>query len=90
CRIWYHEHPYYNFLAKRNPFDPTQFHRLLGVKDFASLASGTPVIWDSWFAVVEGRLSLEDLRNQPLLEEVRVIKYPDQSLNVQIVVFVRK
>lgn len=88
--VWYHEHPYYNFLAERNPFDSQQFHRLLGVKDFASLPVGTPVIWDSWFAVVEGRLTLADLRNQPSLEEVRVVRHPDESRNVQIVVFVRK
>lgn len=88
--VWYHEHPYFNFLGERNPFDAQQYHRILTVNDFSKLPTGTPVIWDSWFAVVEGQQSLESLRNQPSLEEVRVFRHPDQSINVEIVVFVRK
>ncbi|MEM6342636.1 MAG: hypothetical protein AAF927_02105 [Bacteroidota bacterium] len=88
--VWYHEHPYLNFLAQRNPFDAQAYHRILTVKDYSALASGTVIVWDSWFAVVEGLESLENLRNQPDLEEVRVIRHPDESIDVQVVVFVRK
>lgn len=89
-QVWYHEHPYFNFLGERNPFEAKQYHRLLGIKDFAKLPAGTPIIWDSWFAVVEGHHSLESLRNQPSLKEVRVIRHPDESIYVEMVVFVRK
>ncbi|MFK7925940.1 MAG: hypothetical protein AB8H47_28585 [Bacteroidia bacterium] len=89
-QIWYHEHPYFNFLGERDPFDAKQYHRLLGQKDYSKLPTGTPVIWDAWFAVVEGQQSLEDLRNQPSLKEVRGIRHPDESIYVEIVVFVRK
>ncbi|MEL7341653.1 MAG: hypothetical protein AAGM67_14330, partial [Bacteroidota bacterium] len=89
-KIWYHEHPYYNFLAERNPFDSEQYHRLIGAGDFSELESGTPVIWDSWFSVVEAQRSLVEMRNQPSLVEVRVIRYPSERIYSEIVIFVRK
>ncbi|MEL6590800.1 MAG: hypothetical protein AAFQ68_11990 [Bacteroidota bacterium] len=88
--VWYHEHPYYNYLAERNPFDPNHYHRLIGAGDFSGLPTGTPVIWDSWFSVVEAKRSLEEMRNQPSLEEVRVIRYPSEEIYSEIVIFVRK
>jgi len=62
-QLIYHYYPYLSILLNENPFDQ-RVHRNVSTSIFnEKLPKHTLVIWDDWYSVVEGKVSLNQLQN---------------------------
>ncbi|GAB2770066.1 hypothetical protein HNQ93_000427 [Hymenobacter luteus] len=59
------QHPYFALPLQTDPFGP-QYSHIPAVREKSwPLPVGTLVFWDEWYAVLEGQVPLNDLRNDP-------------------------
>lgn len=78
-KLIYHYYPYLSVLQNENVFEPT-IHRNISVELINdSIPNNTIIIWDDWYAVMEGRLSLESLKNDKRLVFKKSFSTIDES-----------
>jgi len=82
----YYTHPYISLLMNRDPFNGLYNQEL---KDMAT--ENRPkhylVIWDNWFSVVENGISLDRLKADTKLKQLKSFQTTDKGREIQVVVF---
>nr|NQU92214.1 hypothetical protein [Bacteroidota bacterium] len=84
--LYYYSHQNLSFFMEIDHFDPC-FHRPLKDLRDSDIPDGSVIIWDNWFSVVEEGIRLEDLKNDPRFELVRIFTSKDKFRIVEYVVF---
>jgi len=75
----YHYYPHLSLAMNEDPFD-WRHHKTLFKREVKDpLPENAIVVWDDWFAVMEGKVSLEMLHENEELEFVRSFKVNDES-----------
>ncbi|HEX8332063.1 MAG TPA: hypothetical protein VF622_05540 [Segetibacter sp.] len=74
---FYYEAVYLSEILNIDWFNSTKRKRLLDAFTANEFKSGDFVIWDDWFAVVEGHIALESLEKDQRLEKLRTFQRMD-------------
>lgn len=67
----YHYYPYINMLRNQDPFDWHHHKKLFKVEIDNPLPGNAIVVWDDWFSVMEGKVTLEMLHKNEELEYLK-------------------
>jgi len=75
----YHYYPYLNVLRKQDPFEWQHHKRLFKEVIDNPLPGNAIIIWDDWFARMEGKVTLEMLHENEELEFVKTFNTNDHT-----------
>ena len=75
----YHYYPYINMLRDQDPFEWQHHKRLFKEVIDNPLPGNAIVIWDDWFARMEGKVELEMLHNNEELEFIKSFNTIDEA-----------
>ncbi len=75
----YHYYPYLNVLRKQDPFEWKHHKRLFKEVVDNPLPGNAIIIWDDWFARMEGKVTLEMLHKNEELEFVKTFNTNDYT-----------
>lgn len=87
---FYYEPCYPGVVLGQNWFDEKQHRRLLGAFERNQFQPGCFIIWDDWFAVVEGHVALEPLEKDGRFEKIQVFEEKDYWGKTRTSVLFRK
>jgi hypothetical protein len=82
----YYTHPYFSLLMNRDPFDKninSELNNFTNEKHPAHYL----VIWDNWFSKFENGISLEQLKSDNKLKELKNFQTIDNGREIQVVIF---
>lgn len=68
--VFYFEAPNISLLLNINWFDESKRKRLLGAFEKNDFKKGDLIVWDDWFAVEEGKISLPSLQQDTRLQQL--------------------
>jgi len=74
----YHYYPYLNLELGQDPFDWQHFKVLFKEVVDNKLPGNAIIVWDDWFSVMEGKVTLEMLEQNQEIEHVKTFKTIDQ------------
>jgi hypothetical protein len=78
-KLIYHYYPYLSVLLDENVFDRSVHQNISIALIEDSIPANTILIWDDWYAMMEGRLDLERLRTDKRLEFKKSFETYDES-----------
>jgi hypothetical protein len=84
----YFSHPYISLALNIDYFDPTQ-HREMQHVFSDEIPSETIIIWDEWYSVMEGGVTLEALKNDGRFTLLRTFQRQEQERMITFAVFKR-
>ncbi len=70
----YHYYPYLNLELGQDPFDGQHYKVLFKEVINDKLPSNTIIVWDDWFAIMEGKITLDMLDQNKEIEHVKTFK----------------
>ncbi len=82
----YYTHPYVSLLMNRDPFNG-QLNRELKNITREKRPSHYLIIWDNWFSVVENGITLDQLKADGKLKELKTFQATDFGMEMQVAVF---
>ncbi len=82
----YYSHPYLSLALNVDPFDAEQ-HREIQHLNTDKVNPETIIIWDEWFSVVEGGITLEQLSGDKRFELLHTFQRKDKERLIQYAVF---
>jgi len=74
----YHYYPYLNLELEQDPFDWQHYAVLFKDVIEKKLPGNAIIVWDDWFAVMEGKVTLEMLDQNQEIERVKTFNTKDQ------------
>ena len=75
----YHYYPYLNLELGQDPFDGQHYKVLFKEVIDNKVPGNTIIVWDDWFAVMEGKVTLEMLNQNQEIEHVKTFKTNSQK-----------
>lgn len=72
--VFYYEAVYISELLKQDWFNPAEHQRWLGSFERGQFKSGDFLIWDDWFAQVEGRIKQEPLEKDQRVQKIKTFQ----------------
>lgn len=85
--LYFYSFPYFSILFHINPHD-YRFHRDLILDNIRqTIPKGSLVIWDDWYAVVDGKVELSYLERIPNLQPIRQFSIMDGKKKRSFAVF---
>lgn len=81
----YYEPAYVSVALDLNYFDTTAHKRLLHAFEEDAFRSGDFVVWDDWYAPVEGKVELPQLTNNPRFTYLQTFEEKDYWNNTRVV-----
>ena len=82
----FYTHPYVSLLMDRDPFD-SYFNQSLNNFTITKRPMHYLVIWDNWFSKYENGMSLEQLKSDNKLKELKNFQTTDKGREIQVVIF---
>ncbi len=74
---FYYEAPYQSVTLNQNYFDEKQRKRLLGAFDANSFTDSCFIIWDDWYALMEGKVALEKIEQDTKFQKLKEFERKD-------------
>jgi glycosyltransferase involved in cell wall biosynthesis len=88
--LFFYEPPYISVAANINYFDTTKHKRLLHSFEENKFPDKSFIIWDDWFAPVEGKVDLQQISNDNRFELLKNCEKKDFWGNTRVVKLFRK
>jgi hypothetical protein len=88
--VFFYEPAYLSVTLDINYFDSTKHKRLLHSFDENNFPAGSFLIWDDWFAPVEGQVELQQIMNDGRFEFLQNFEKKDVWGNTRVVKLFRK
>jgi len=85
---YYYLHPYLHLTLNVDPFDESQYKKIT-IEDFTPALPNPVYIWDDWFAPIDQQVTLDFLRNEKELREIKRFEKEVEGRRYQFVVFRR-
>jgi len=88
--VFYYEPPYPSVVLDINYFDTSQHKRLLGAFEENKFPAGSFLIWDDWFAPVEGHVQLEQVEKDTGFQYLQTFEEKDYWGKTRVVKLFRR
>lgn len=86
----FHFYPYMNLAMGQDPFDWNSYKTLFKEVIELPIPNNAIIVWDDWFALNEGKVTLEELEKHPELAFIKAFEVSYQSKKRKFVLFKTK
>ncbi|MGE5108259.1 MAG: hypothetical protein ACM3H8_11985 [Sphingobacteriales bacterium] len=87
---FYYEPCYLSVVLNQNYFNEKEHKRLLNAFENSQFADKCFIIWDDWFAIQEGRITLEKIEQDSRFEKIKVFQQKNYWGTIRTTILFRK